>query len=83
MATLAIKIDYRDGTSEAAWLYPSVQIAFERRFDRGFLPSIQDARRLRTEWLLFAAHVALGIEDEFDVWTLTVKDVDLGVPDGG
>ena len=79
MDNLAVRVRLRTGEEAETWIYPISQIAFERRFGRGFWPTFSDVADWHTEWLAWVAWHAVGAPETFETWLLGLDSVHLGV----
>ena len=70
-------VHYRDGTTAPAVITPSLQVAFEREWDVGFVAFMASFPNWRIERLYWLAWKVLGAGAEFDAWLSTIVAVDI------
>jgi len=74
----AVAVTFRDGTSETGIVWPSVQVAFERTYERSFLETFASSDGLFVEWVAFLGWFSTSGNLPFDEWLQTISAVDLG-----
>lgn len=71
-------IKYTDGRAQPVVVRPVTQVAFERKFSRGFASCFGDVSALQLEWVYFLAWHAARTGLEFDDWLDSVAEIDMG-----
>lgn len=79
MINLAMTVHYRDEREQQVVARPVTQVAFERKFSRGFASAFSDMETVQLEWVYFLAWHAARPGIEFDEWLESVAEIDLGV----
>jgi hypothetical protein len=76
---LEMTVRYQDEREQKVVARPVTQVAFERRFSRGFASAFSDMDTVQLEWVYFLAWHAARPGIEFDEWLESVAEIDLGV----
>jgi hypothetical protein len=79
MINLAMTVHYQDEREQQVVARPVTQVAFERKFSRGFASAFSDMETVQLEWVYFLAWHAARPGIEFDEWLESVAEIDLGV----
>lgn len=79
MINLGMTVHYQDGREQAVSARPVTQVAFERKFSRGFASAFSSIESVQLEWVYFLAWHAARTGLEFDDWLETVSEIDMGV----
>lgn len=81
MINLGMTVHYQDGRKQTVSARPVTQVAFERKFSRGFASAFSSMETVQLEWVYFLAWHAARPGLEFDEWLDTVAEIDVGGAD--
>ena len=81
MINLGMTVHYEDGRTQQVVARPVTQVAFERKFSKGFASAFSSMESVQLEWVYFLAWHAARTGLEFDDWLDTVSEIDVGAAD--
>ena len=81
MINLGMTVHYEDGRTQQVVARPVTQVAFERKFSKGFASAFSSMETVQLEWVYFLAWHATRTGLEFDEWLNTVSEIDVGAAD--
>lgn len=79
MIALQMTVVYQDGRTATVTARPVSQVAFERKYSRGFASSFSEIKDIQLEWVYFLAWHASRSGLEFDEWLDMVDTIEMGV----